>query len=109
MGCGPGLYTEKLAEQGHDVTGIDFSTNSIQYAKQNSIKKGLDIKYYHQNYLELDLPLESYDLVYMVFTDFAVLLPEATSDTDLPLLSKCFKASLLNSSSTLQRDLSLDI
>ena len=33
FGCGPGLYTEKLAEQGTIVTGIDFSENSIRYAK----------------------------------------------------------------------------
>ncbi len=29
LGCGPGLYTEKLAERGHLVTGMDFSSNSI--------------------------------------------------------------------------------
>ena len=24
LGCGPGLYLERLAKQGHDCTGIDF-------------------------------------------------------------------------------------
>ncbi|MCP4180980.1 MAG: class I SAM-dependent methyltransferase, partial [bacterium] len=33
IGCGPGLYTSRLAEKGFDVTGLDFSKNSINYAK----------------------------------------------------------------------------
>ena len=34
FGCGPGLYTARLAEQGVPVTGIDFSENSLNYAKK---------------------------------------------------------------------------
>jgi 2-polyprenyl-3-methyl-5-hydroxy-6-metoxy-1,4-benzoquinol methylase len=48
FGCGPGLYTTRLAEKGAVVTGIDFSKNSIEYAKQTVKSKGLNI-----NYLEL--------------------------------------------------------
>ena len=32
FGCGPGLYTMRLAKKQADVTGIDFSKRSIQYA-----------------------------------------------------------------------------
>ncbi len=39
LGCGPGLYTEKLAENGHTVTGMDFSPNSISYARATAEKK----------------------------------------------------------------------
>ena len=33
-GCGPGLYATKMAQRGAIVTGIDFSENSISYAKK---------------------------------------------------------------------------
>ncbi len=36
LGCGPGLYTEKLSSLGYDVIGIDYSKRSIAYAKADS-------------------------------------------------------------------------
>jgi len=33
IGCGPGLYTKRLADKGFNVTGLDFSANSIAYEK----------------------------------------------------------------------------
>jgi 2-polyprenyl-3-methyl-5-hydroxy-6-metoxy-1,4-benzoquinol methylase len=76
LGCGPGLYTELFAKRGHKVTGVDFSENSINYAKQESEKKCLDINYLHQNYLELDVPENAYDLVTLIYTDLGVLNPD---------------------------------
>ncbi len=38
LGCGPGLYTERLAQKGHIVTGIDFSENSISHARKSAEK-----------------------------------------------------------------------
>lgn len=72
MGCGPGLYTEKLAEYGHNVTGMDFSDNSITFARESASSKNLDITYIKQDYLLLN-ELNSYDLIMMIFTDFGVL------------------------------------
>lgn len=74
-GCGPGLYTEKLAERGHVVTGMDFSANSIEHAKKSARSKDLDITYIKQDYLLLNEE-NSYDLIMMIFTDFGVLSPE---------------------------------
>ena len=34
FGCGPGLYAQRLARAGLNVTGIDFSANSLQYARE---------------------------------------------------------------------------
>ena len=34
FGCGPGLYANRLAERGATVTGIDFSDNSLRYARK---------------------------------------------------------------------------
>lgn len=33
FGCGPGLYTSRFAQLGAEVTGVDFSTRSIDYAR----------------------------------------------------------------------------
>lgn len=75
LGCGPGLYTEILAGLGHRVTGVDFSANSIRYAKEQAMDKGLAIEYCNMNYLDLDFE-NRYDLVMLIFTDLGVLLPE---------------------------------
>jgi ubiquinone/menaquinone biosynthesis C-methylase UbiE len=75
LGCGPGLYTELFAKAGHEVTGVDISKTSIDYAKRSALDKKLPISYINSNYLELDLEPENYDMVVMIFTDFGVLIP----------------------------------
>ena len=75
LGCGPGLYTEIFAKAGHNVTGIDISKNSIEYAKKCAKDKKLDIAYLNSSYLETDLESDKYDLVVLIFTDLGVLIP----------------------------------
>ena len=75
LGCGPGLYTEIFAEQGHEVTGIDISENSIEYAKKSAKNKSLNMTYLKASYLEVDLESDNYDLVVLIFTDLGVLTP----------------------------------
>jgi SAM-dependent methyltransferase len=74
FGCGPGLYTTRFAENGADVTGIDFSKRSIQYAKKIAEQNGYDITYYQQNYLEFETE-KRFDLITMIFCDFCALSP----------------------------------
>lgn len=76
LGCGPGLYSEILAQKGHQVTGVDFSKNSIEYASNEAKKKQLDINYLNQDYTKLVLPENEFDLVLLIFTDFGPLLPD---------------------------------
>ncbi|PWD98266.1 class I SAM-dependent methyltransferase [Marinilabilia rubra] len=75
LGCGPGLYTEIFAENGHNVTGIDISENSIDYALKSAERKRLNIDYRQGSYLDIDLGQEKYDLIVLIFTDLGVLLP----------------------------------
>ena len=74
FGCGPGLYTTRLAHKKANVTGIDFSSRSIQYARQTAKSEGLSIEYVNQNYLEYETD-DSYDLIIMIMCDFCALSP----------------------------------
>jgi len=75
FGCGPGLYTTRLAERGAIVTGIDFSKNSIMYAKQVAEEEDLNIDYTHANYLDFETS-KKFDLIIMIMCDFCALSPE---------------------------------
>ena len=72
FGCGPGLYTTRLARKKADVTGIDFSKRSIQHARAVAAKNKLRIQYEKQNYLEFETD-ERFDLVMMIMCDFCAL------------------------------------
>ena len=74
FGCGPGLYTTRFAENNADVTGIDFSGRSIGYAKETAARKGLNINYVCQNYLEFETE-KRFDLITMIMCDFCALSP----------------------------------
>jgi 2-polyprenyl-3-methyl-5-hydroxy-6-metoxy-1,4-benzoquinol methylase len=74
FGCGPGLYTTRLAERGAIVTGIDFSKNSIIYAKEIAEKQGLKIYYIHTNYLDFETS-KKFDLITMIMCDYCALSP----------------------------------
>lgn len=74
FGCGPGLYTAKLAEKGAIVTGIDFSENSLKYARQIAESKQLNINYINANYLDFETD-QKFDLIMMIMYDFCALSP----------------------------------
>ena len=72
LGCGPGLYSEKLALNKHIVTGIDISKNSIKYAKKSASKNNLKIQYHHQSYLQ-ELSCGIFDIAMCIYCDFGAL------------------------------------
>ena len=74
FGCGPGLYTNRLAQRGASVTGIDFSARSIHHAQAAAERKGIEVNYLHQNYLESKLEGQ-FDLILVIFCDFCALSP----------------------------------
>ncbi|MCV6595793.1 MAG: class I SAM-dependent methyltransferase [Mangrovicoccus sp.] len=75
FGCGPGLYTARLAASGARVSGIDFSHSSITYARAQAAKAGLPISYHEGNYLEF-IPQQRFDLITMIMCDYCALSPE---------------------------------
>jgi len=72
FGCGPGLYTIRLARRCAKVTGIDFSERSIRYAREQAASEGLSIRYLQQDYLEYEAE-DRFDLILMIMCDFCAL------------------------------------
>lgn len=87
LGCGPGLYCERLYKKGYKVTGMDFSKRSVSYAKDIAKEKDHKIEYYYMNYLDLDYENE-FDVVILIYCDYAVLSPQDRKK----LLTKIFRA-----------------
>lgn len=68
LGCAVGLYTNLFEQKGIDVTGIDISTNSIEYAKrQNS-----NVEYINANHLKYK-PNKQFDFITLIYFDFCAL------------------------------------
>lgn len=74
-GCGPGLYTSRLARMGAEVTGIDFSKRSIQYASEYATKHGLEATYILDDYLRWETNRQA-DLITLIFCDLCALSPQ---------------------------------
>lgn len=74
LGCGIGLYASEFAKIGAQVTGIDFSRCSIDYAEEEAIKCKLKIKYYCDDYLSINLK-DEFDLITFLYCDYCVLNP----------------------------------
>ncbi len=75
FGCGPGLYANRLASRGANVTGIDFSRNSLDYARKTAETKGLPVNFENCNYLDFESE-DRFRLVMMIMCDFCALSPE---------------------------------
>ena len=71
LGCGPGLYTERFASIGAQVTGVDFSRHSLNYAENQGSQT---VRYLEADYLSDDLPT-GFDVVTLIYTDLCALSP----------------------------------
>ncbi len=74
LGCGPGLYAEWFAQRGAETVGLDFSQNTIEYAREQARLAGLPIEYHIQDYRD-PLLAGDFDAAIMVSEDYGVLGP----------------------------------
>ncbi len=74
LGCGPGLYTNRLARLGHSCVGIDFSPASIAYAREQAEETGLECTYIHQDIRTAGYG-DEYGLVMSIYGEFNVFRP----------------------------------
>ena len=87
LGCGPGLYTSRLARLGHRCVGIDYSPASIAYAKEQAEEEGLECTYIQQDIRTADYG-DGYCLVMLIFGEFNVFRPEEARG----ILEKAYRA-----------------
>lgn len=74
LGCGPGLYLERLARLGHSGLGIDFSPASIEYATHTAQSAGLPCAYQLADLRQADFGA-NHDLAMLLFGEFNVFRP----------------------------------
>lgn len=75
VGCGPGLYAQRLCRLGYSVVGLDFSQRSIAFARQQAQNEGLAITYQLQNYLDWQPQPAMADAAVMIYCDYGALAP----------------------------------
>lgn len=80
LGCGPGLYTQRLAERGHACTGIDCSPAAIDYARAQAQKTGANCIYRLEDIRTTEdyrFGGQPYDLILFIYGEFCMIKPEA--------------------------------
>lgn len=74
LGCGPGLYSNRLARMGNKCIGIDYSPASIEYAREQAKKDNLDCTYLHQDIRKADYGA-GFGLAMLIYGEFNVFSP----------------------------------
>ena len=74
LGCGPGLYTSRLAILGHECVGVDISPASVAHAKAQAKEHGLRCSYQLQDMRTADYGV-GFGLVMLIFGEFNVFRP----------------------------------
>jgi SAM-dependent methyltransferase len=75
LGCGPGLYTSRLARLGHRCVGIDFSPASLEHARREALRDGLACEYRLQD-LRAGAFGGAFDLVLLCYGELNVFRPQ---------------------------------
>lgn len=74
LGCGPGLYSHRLARAGIEVLGVDVSRRSLEHARTVAEAEQLPARFRLGSYLEVDLG-SGHDAAILIYEDYCVLSP----------------------------------
>jgi SAM-dependent methyltransferase len=75
LGCGPGLYAERLAALGHTCRGVDFSPASIRYARERAAEAGSACAYVEGDLRSADFGRD-HDLAMLLYGELNVFSPD---------------------------------
>ena len=64
VGCGNGRNSVYLAQKGFCVDGIDFSTSSIEWARELASKENVKINFINGSFFDLNFEKDTYDFIY---------------------------------------------
>ncbi|MCP4223148.1 MAG: class I SAM-dependent methyltransferase, partial [Actinomycetia bacterium] len=78
LGCGPGLYLERLTAGASIGAGVDIAPAAIAWAEQRAGERGLDLSYHLADMLTVDLT-GPFDLILDLYGDLSTFdLPSMT-------------------------------
>lgn len=63
LGCGPGRNAIYLAIEGFDVTAVDLSIEGINWVKERTLEKGIEIHFIYDSIFNLEAQ-NKFDFVY---------------------------------------------
>jgi SAM-dependent methyltransferase len=89
LACGFGRHTNRLAVMGHKMTGVDITPGFLEIARQDAIKKGVEV-HYQQNDMRTITFDNEFDCVLLLFTAFGYF----SDDENLQVLINTRKALL---------------
>lgn len=75
LACGHGRHTNRLAELGYIVTGVDNNLGFLKIAKDEAKKKGINVKYIKKDMRKINFS-EEFDRVILLFTSFGYFVDE---------------------------------
>ena len=75
LGCGPGLYSSRLAQRGHECVGIDYSPASIAHAEAQARAEKLSCQYRHEDIRDADYG-GGFRLAMLIYGELNVFRPE---------------------------------
>ncbi|MFD0559013.1 methyltransferase family protein [Stackebrandtia endophytica] len=78
LGCGPGLYANRIASRGIEVVGVDASRRSISHARSGAESGSFPARFVVGDYLSASLG-DGYDAVILIFEDYCALSPRQRS------------------------------
>lgn len=87
LGCGPGLYVNRLARLGHRCVGVDFGPASVAYAAEEADRLGLQSQFIEGDVRSTEFG-SGYELVMMLYGEFNIF---TCADAEL-ILRKAYSA-----------------
>lgn len=88
IGTGPGFFAIIMAQMGYDVTAVDCSDSMIEEAKGNVKAAGVKVNFIKNDGEDLDLPVESFDLIINRNVTWTLKNPEKAYKNWFNLLKK---------------------
>jgi SAM-dependent methyltransferase len=64
--CGTGRLTLPIAQDGYDITGVDYTFSMLEQARVKALEAGVEVEFIEADIRTLDLP-ETYDLIFIPF------------------------------------------
>jgi SAM-dependent methyltransferase len=75
LACGYGRHTNRLAELGHQMTGVDIMPGFLEIARHDAMQRGVEVNYIQEDMRRL-LFHEAFDYTLLLFTAFGYFCDE---------------------------------